>query len=201
MKITRINRLKLHTMAKTFKIKDGKIIVNEEIQIEDYALLLKYDWHLYNLQKDIRNAKNDRFKNYLKKAKEIFAEEVLRSKPNKRVDLFGTHSVFYYLYGHTADWVKEAKNEAAFLKDLLVCISDNNVNRMVSIIRQATSQKEASESICNAYGIHPSSSERILSLPLKKILSAEPGQIEMQYEEAEALLQRITELEQAENEI
>lgn len=188
-------------MAKTFKIKDGKIIVNEEIQIEDYALLLKYDWHLFNLQKDIRNAKSDRFKNYLKKAKEIFAEEVLRSKPNKRVDLFGTHSVFYYLYGHTADWVKEAKNEAAFMKDLLVCISEENVDRMVSIIRHAMDQKEAGESICKAFGIQPSSSARILSLSLNKILSIVPGQLKMQYEEAEVFLQRVTELEQAENEI
>ena len=36
-------------MAKTYKIKDGRIIVNEDIAIVDYAVLLKYDMHLYNL--------------------------------------------------------------------------------------------------------------------------------------------------------
>ena len=187
-------------MAKNYKIKDGIIIVNEEIQIADYSLFLKYDWHLYNLQKDIQNAKDARFRNYLKKAKEIFADEVLKSKPNKRVDLFGTHSVFYYLFGHTADWVKEAKNETAYMKDLLVCISEENVDKMVSIIRHAMDQKGASESICKAFGIQLSSSARILSLSLNKILSIEPGQLEMQYEEAKVFLQKVTELEQAENE-
>lgn len=45
-------------MAKSYKIKVGIICVKEEIEITDYALYLKYDWHLYNLSKDIRNARD-----------------------------------------------------------------------------------------------------------------------------------------------
>ncbi len=75
-------------MAKSFTIRNGKIIVSEEIEITDCALYLKYDWHLYNLANDIRNAKDVRFQDYLKKANELFAEDVSKSRPNKRVNRF-----------------------------------------------------------------------------------------------------------------
>ncbi len=183
-------------MAKTYKIKDGKIIVNEEITIADYAVLLKYDKHLYNLPNDIKNAKDARFRNYLKKAKELFAEEVSKAKPNKRVDLFGAHSVFYYLYGHTGDWVKAAREEAMFYKDLLVCISNDSINRTLDIIRHSSSQAEALERLCKTYGINASSSAKILSTTVKKLLSLVPSIVKRQYDESVVLQQRITELEQ-----
>ena len=187
-------------MAKSFRIKNGKILVYEEIEITDYSVFLKYDWHLYNLSKDLQNARDARFRSYLKKAKGLFADEVSKSKPNKRVDLFGPHSVFYYLYGHTGDWVKAAKEEATYIKDLLVCVSGDNVNKMLVIIRHSSDQKEAGDGICKSFGIQPSSSARILSLSVNKILGIEPDLLKMQYEEAKVFLERVTELEQTENE-
>lgn len=187
-------------MTKTIRIKKGKILIFQEIDITDYSVFLKYDWHLYNLSKDLQNARDARFRTYLKKAKGLFADEVSKSKPNKRVDLFGPHSVFYYLYGHTGDWVKAAKEEATYIKDLLVCLSEDNVNIMLEIIRHSSDQKEAGEGICKAFGIQPSSSARILSLSVNKILGIEPGLLRMRYEEAKAFLQRVIKLEQAENE-
>lgn len=183
-------------MAKTYKIKDGKIIVNEEIAIVDYAVLLKYDKHLYNLPNDIKNAKDARFRNYLKKAKELFAEEVSKAKPNKRVDLFGAHSVFYYLYGHTGDWAKAAREEAVFFKDLLVCVSNDSVDKTLDIIRKSSSQAEAGERICKTFGINASSSAKILSLTVNQLLGLMPSLLEKQYNEAIVFQQRITELEQ-----
>lgn len=186
-------------MAKSYKIKDGIIFVTEEIEITDYTVFLKYDWHLYNLSRDIRNARDAGLRNYLKKADELFAAEVAASKPNKRVDLFGSHSVFYYLYGHTVDWVKAAKEELVFIKDLLACVSGHNVERILSIIRNASYQKEAGDNLCEAFGIQPSSSARILSLSVNRILGIEPKLLEQQYVERKAFLDRVTALAQTED--
>lgn len=181
-------------MAKTFKIKDGKIIVNEEIQIADYSLFLKYDWHLYNLQKDIHNAKDARFRNYLKKAKEIFADEVLKSKPNKRVDLFGTHSVFYYLYGHTADWVKEAQNEVGFTRDLLICIS--NLQTLSSTIEHSNGIEEAVENVSKVLGIKQSSAAKVFNWSHIRIsrTCSRSDEVERRIAKAESLLKKVSEL-------
>ena len=181
-------------MAKTFKIKDGKIIVNEEIQIADYALFLKYDWHLYNLQKDIQNAKDARFRNYLKNAKEIFADEVLKSKPNKRVDLFGTHSVFYYLYGHTGDWVKEAQNEVAFTRDLLICIP--NLQTLFSTIEHSNGIEEAVENVSKVLGVKQSSAAKVFEWSRIRVLRtcSHTDEVERRIAKAESLLKKVSEL-------
>ena len=183
------------SMAKNYKIKDGKIIVNEEIQIADYALFLKYDWHLYNLQKDIHNAKDARFRNYLKKAKEIFADEVLKSKPNKRVDLFGTHSVFYYLYGHTEDWVKEVQNEANFTRDL-ICISHNNLQTLFSTVEHSNGIEEAVENVSKMIGITQSSAAKILEWSQIRILRSlsDNEEVERHFAKTESLLNKVSEL-------
>lgn len=185
-------------MAKSFTIRNGKIIVSDEIEITDYALYLKYDWHLYNLESDIRNAKDVRFQDYLKKANELFAEDVSKSRPNKRVDLFGSHSVFYFLYRHTADWVKAARNESQFLKDWLICISGDNIVILLEIIRHSESLKEARENLCETFGIQPASAAKLMSLTLDKITGTEENALKTRYEETLTFLQRVTELEQYE---
>ena len=40
-------------MKRSYRIQDGKILIYQEIELTDHAQYLKFDWHLYNLSKDI----------------------------------------------------------------------------------------------------------------------------------------------------
>ena len=182
-------------MAKTFKIKGDKIIVTQCIEIEDYAMLLKYDWHLYNLSKDVQTARNSSFRKYLKRALELFTDEVAKSRPNKRIDLFGEHSVFYFLYGHTGDWVSAAEREVQCEKDLLTCISGDSWNSFYSIIRNSPSLTAAQVNACKTFGIQPQSAQRILGMNLKQLSGIEESRLKDSIVESEAFLQKLVELE------
>lgn len=102
-----------------FKIKDGILLETTEVRIEDYSKLLKYNMNLKKLADDIKRSRNDEhFENYLLKAEELFAEEIAKAKV-LNIPVFGSHSVFYYMYGHMSDWVRYAENEVIYAKALL----------------------------------------------------------------------------------
>ena len=46
-------------MKRSYRIQDGKILIYQEIELTDHAQYLKFDWHLYNLSKDI-DEENDK---------------------------------------------------------------------------------------------------------------------------------------------
>ena len=48
-------------MKRSYRIQDGKILIYQEIELTDHAQYLKFDWHLYNLSKDI-DEENDKTK-------------------------------------------------------------------------------------------------------------------------------------------
>ena len=181
-------------MAKTFGIKDGKIIVNQEIEISDYAILLKYDGHLYNLPKDIESTRENGMKSYLEKAQELFAESVSKAKPNNRVDLFGNHSVYYYLYGHTNDWVIASENEFQFEKDLLTCISGDAIKHLFEILRHSGSQTNAQELICKTFNVQASSAKRILKMKSNQLAGIEESVLISSIAESEEFLEKISKL-------
>ena len=187
-------------MTKTLRIKDGKIIVHQVIEITDYAILLKYDGHLYNLPRDVRATREKGLKNYLKKALELFAENVTKAKPNKRVDLFGNHSVYYYLYGHTNDWVVAAEKDLQFEKDLLTCISGDSIERLFTIFRQYGSQVETQEQICKSFNVQPSSVKRIVQMNYNQLAGIEEEMLASYIKESEDFLKKISELAQFEKE-
>ena len=156
-------RLPHLSSKRQYLLKDGKIVVTSEKKVSDYAALLKYDWHLYHLQKDIVSARSNKdFKQYLTMAKIIFANDVEESKPNKKADMFGNHSVFYHLYGHTRDWLHYADKNVVCVRDCLTVISGNNLVNTLSIIRHSKYFQDAVKELSNAYGIQPVSAEIIL---------------------------------------
>lgn len=178
-------------------LKGDNIVVTREIEIKDYATYLKYDWHLYNLPHDIDGLSSDNPKKlYLQKAKEIFSKEYDESTPNKRLDLFGTHSVFFYLYGHTADWVSWAEHNCQCIKDFFTCVQGDNKVKTIKIIRQSMDVSEAESQLCEVFGIAIQSAKQLLSLPLSALAGLVPQQIvEEDLPEAEMFLTKVTELE------
>ena len=187
-------------MAKSYTIRHGIICVTEDIEINDYAVFLKYDWHLYNLSKDIRNARDKALRNYLKKAQELFFESVDKAKPNQRVDLFGKHSVFFYLYGHTSDWVAAAENNLKFEKDLLTCTSGDSVKHLLEIIRHSKSQMEAQELICESFNVQPYSAKRILRMTYNQLAGIEKSVLASSIEESKEFFKKVSELAKFEKE-
>lgn len=187
-------------MKRSYRIQDGKILIYQEIELTDHAQYLKFDWHLYNLSKDIDEENDKTKKKYLQIAEKQFANEIAKSKPNKRVDLFGNHSAFYYLYGHTADWINVTKQEILFMKALLVCITEEGLNTIQGIRNSSYRQSEELEdNLSKALGIEASSAKRILSMKLNQLYGIESKVLKIQLAEDEAFLQKLIELQKAEN--
>lgn len=187
-------------MKRSYRIQDGKILISQEIELTDHAQYLKFDWHLYNLSKDIDEENDKTKKKYLQIAEEQFANEIAKSKPNKRVDLFGNHSAFYYLYGHTADWINVTKQEILFMKALLVCITEDGLNTIQGIRNLSYRRSEELEdNLSKALEIEASSAKRILSMKLNQLYGIESKVLEIQLAEEEAFLQKLIKLQKAEN--
>lgn len=188
-------RLPHLSSKRQYLLKDGKIVVTSEKEVSDYAALLKYDWHLYHLQKDIVSARsNKEFKQYLAMAQKIFADDVEKNKPNKKVDMFGNHSVFYHLYGHTRDWLHYAEENVICVRDCLTVISGNNLVNTVSIIRHSKSSHDAVKTLSDTYGIQPVSAEMIVLMTLSQLTGLREDQVAEHITYAETFLQRVTEL-------
>jgi len=178
-----------------YLLKDGKIVVTSEKEVSDYAALLKYDWHLYHLQKNIVSARSSKdFKQYLTMAKKIFADDVEESKPNKRVNMLGKHSVFYHLYGHTRDWLRYADKNVICVRDCLTAIKRNNFETTFSILRHSKTAQDAVKAFCDTYGIQPFSAEMLVQMTLSQITGLREDQVEEHISHAETFLQRVNEL-------
>ena len=187
-------------MKRSYRIQDGKILIYQEIELTDHAQYLKFDWHLYNLSKDIDEENDKTKKKYLQIAEEQFANEIPKSKPNKRVDLFGNHSAFYYLYGHTADWINATKQEILFMKALLVCITEEGLNTIMRIRNSSYRRlEELEDKLSKSLGIEASLAKRILSMKLNQLCGIESKVLKIQLAEEEAFLQKLIELQKAEN--
>ena len=62
-------------MKRSYRIQDGKILIYQEIELTDHAQYLKFDWHLYNLSKDIdEEFIEDYTKNYEYNRKDAFKQ-------------------------------------------------------------------------------------------------------------------------------
>lgn len=188
-------RLPHLSSKRQYLLKDGKIVVTSEKKVSDYAALLKYDWHLYHLQKDILSARSNKdFKQYLTMAKIIFANDVEESKPNKKANMFGNHSVFYHLYGHTRDCLHYADKNVVCVRDCLTVISGNNLVNTLSIIRHSKYFQDAVKELSNAYGIQPVSAEMIVQMRPSQLTGLRENQVAEHISYAETFLQRVTEL-------
>ena len=188
-------RLPHLSSKRQYLLKDGKIVVTSEKEVSDYAALLKYDWHLYHLQKDIVSVRSDKdYEQYLKIAQDIFADDVEDSKPNKKANMFGNHSVFYHLYGHTRDWLHYAEKNVICVRDCLTAIKRSNFDTTYSIIRHSKTAQDAAKAFCDTYGIHPVSADMLVQMKLSQITGLREEQVAEHIPYAEIFLQRVTEL-------
>lgn len=134
-----------------YTIKDGEIIITTTIKIDDYSKLLRFNKNLYCLAYDIRHSRSDdHFKNFLLKAKELFADEVNHAKPRENSPL-GKHSIFYYMYGHMNDWVRFAEKEVIQAKALLTqayCIVET-----IQTIRNSRNKEDAAKKLMDLLGL------------------------------------------------
>ena len=132
-------------IQRKFKIKDGVLLETTEVRIEDYSKLLKYNMNLRKLADDIRRSRNDEhFENYLLKAEELFAEEIEKAKVVNN-PVFGNHSIFYYMYGHTLDWVRYAEKEVILAKALLTQAC--HIEETMQIIRHSRDIEDAANKL------------------------------------------------------
>ena len=177
---------------KKYKIKDGEIIITTTIKIDDYSRLLRYNNNLSCLANDIRHSRSDeKFRNFLLKAKELFAEEVSKAKPRKNSPL-GNHSIFYYMYGHMNDWVRYAEKELIQLKAMLT--QAYHIEETVQIIRNSRDQKDAAKQLMDVLGLDEIGAKHVAGEKLSHLVGIRPDHEKMYVDELEKRLSNIKEL-------
>lgn len=112
-----------------YEIKDGKIYTYKIEEISNYSKLLRYKPNYRKITDDIIFVDNGKHKDYLLLSQELFAEEIKHSPKPTTNGVLGNHSIFFYMYGHTKDWIKATENEIAVGKALLICCSDSNIEK------------------------------------------------------------------------
>ena len=161
-------------IQRKFRIKDGVLLETTEVRIEDYSKLLKYNMNLKKLADDIKRSRNDEhFENYLLKAEELFAEEIAKAKVLNN-PVFGSHSVFYYMYGHMSDWVRYAENEVIYAKAMLTQAC--HIEETVRIIRLSRDIEDAANKLMDALNLDEIGAKYVANQRLSIITGIIPEQ-------------------------
>jgi hypothetical protein len=161
-------------IQRKFKIKDGVLLETTEVRIEDCSKLLKYNMNLRKLADDIRRSRNDEhFENFLLKAEELFAEEIEKAKVLKN-PVFGSHSVFYYMYGHMSDWVRYAENEVIYAKALLTQAC--HIVETVQIIRYSRNIEDAANKLMEVLNLDEIGAKYVANQRLSILTGISPEQ-------------------------
>lgn len=179
-------------IQRKFKIKDGVLLETKEVRIEDRTKLFKYNPNLKMLAEDIRRSRNnEHLKNYLFKAKEVFAEDIEKAKVVKNPAL-GNHSIFYYMFGHMNDWIRYAEKEVICAKAML--IQSYRLEETIKILKLSCSYKEAVEKLMETLGLDEIGARYVADQRLSVITGIIPDVQKEYIEELEKRLSNVKEL-------
>ena len=179
-------------IQRKFKVKDGILLETTEVRIEDYSKLLKYNMNLRKLADDIRRSGNDEhFENFLLKAEELFAEEIENAKVLKN-PVFGSHSVFYYMYGHMSDWVRYAENEVIYAKAMLTQAC--HIVETIQIIRQSRNIEDAVNKLMEVLNLDEIGAKYVANQRLSILTGIRPEQQKENIAYSEKRLSNVKEL-------
>lgn len=179
-------------IQRKFKIKDGVLLETKEVRIEDRTKLFKYNPNLKMLAEDIRRSRNnEHLKNYLFKAKEVFAEDIEKAKVVKNPAL-GNHSIFYYMFGHMNDWIRYAEKEVICAKAML--IQSYRLEETIKILKLSRSYKEAVEKLMETLGLDEIGARYVADQRLSVITGIIPDVQKEYIEELEKRLSNVKEL-------
>lgn len=175
---------------RTYKIKDGMMYVS--YPIEDYSSLLRYDWNLTCLARDIKSAKKNKdIGNFLLKAEELYAEEIKTAKPRKNSPL-GNHSIFYYMYGHMNDWVRYADKQ--YIQQKALMTASYHIVETLNIIKKSRDIKDATDKLMDVLGLDEIGAKYVVDQRLS-VLTGIVAESQKEYvEELERRLSNIREL-------
>lgn len=175
-----------------FKIKDGVLLETKEVKIEDRTKLFKYNPNLKMLAEDIRRSRNDEhLKNYLLKAKELFAEDIEKAKAVKNPAL-GNHSIFYYMFGHLNNWIRYAEKEVICAKAMLT--QAYRLEETIQILKLSRSYKEAVEKLMETLGLDEIGARYVADQRLSVLTGIIPDVQKEYIDELEKRLSNVKEL-------
>lgn len=156
----------------TYKIKDGKLYTYKVEEINDYCKLLQFDWNLDKLRYDIRNCKDPKFQKYLIVAADTFASYVADYKQSRRPNALGKHSIFYYMYGHTSQWLKLLEEELDLDAFLLRIAQDNDtLTKVLMAIRESPSMPACEKKLQETFDIGPATAQHVVRMSLSHLTS------------------------------
>jgi len=179
-------------IQRKFKIKDGVLLETKEVKIEDRTKLFKYNPNLKMLAEDIRRSRNDEhLKNYLLKAKELFAEDIEKAKAVKNPAL-GNHSIFYYMFGHMNDWIRYAEKEVICAKAMLT--QAYRLEETIQILKLSSSYKEAVEKLMETLGLDEIGARYVAAQRLSVLTGIIPDVQKEYIDELEKRLSKVKEL-------
>lgn len=174
-----------------YEIKDGKIYTYKIEEISDYSKLLRYKLNYRKIADDIDFVDNGKHKDYLLLSQKLFAEEIEQSPEPTTNGVLGNHSIFFYMYGHTEDWIKATENDITMNKALLICCSDSNIEKTLLMLRKSHSINEYVQKLEIEYKISPIASKYIANLNMSQLTGIGLEQVEEYIEKDEQLLKKL----------
>lgn len=181
-----------------YEIKDGKIYTYKVEEISNYSKLLRYKPNYRKITDDIIFVDNGKHKDYLLLSQELFAEEIKPSPKPTTNGVLGNHSIFFYMYGHTKDWIKATENEIAVGKALLICCSDSNIEKTLLMLRNSRDINEYVQMLETEYKISQIVSRHIANFSMAQLAGIRFEKVEETIEKERQLLEKLHALLQLE---
>ena len=181
-----------------YEIKDGKIYTYKIEEISDYSKLLRYKPNYRKITDDIIFVDKGKHKDYLLLSQELFAEEIKHSPKPTTNGVLGNHSIFFYMYGHTKDWIKATENDIAIDKALLICCTDSNIKKTLLMHRNSRNINEYVQKLETEYKISQTVSRHIANLSRAQLAGIILEQLEATIEKERQLLEKLHALLQLE---
>ena len=181
-----------------YEIKDGKIYTYKIEEISNYSKLLRYKPNYRKITDDIIFVDNGKHKDYLLLSQELFAEEIKHSPKSTTNGVLGNHSIFFYMYGHTEDWIKATENDIAVGKALLICCSDSNIQKTLLMLRNSRNINEYVQMLETEYKISQIASRHIANLSMAQLAGIRLEDVEETIEKERLLLEKLHALLQLE---
>ena len=181
-----------------YEIKDGKIYTYKIEEISNYSKLLRYKPNYRKITDDIIFVDNGKHKDYLLLSQELFAEEIKHSSKPTTNGVLGNHSIFFYMYGHTIDWIKATENEIAVGKALLICCSDSNIEKTLLMLKNSRNINEYAQMLETEYEISQIVSRQIANFSMAQLAGIRFEQVEKTIEKERQLLEKLHALLQLE---
>lgn len=184
----------------TYKIKDGKLYTYKVEEIKDYCKLLQFDWNLDKLRYDIRNCKDSQFKAYLKVAAETFASYVSNYKQSRQPNALGKHSIFYYMYGHTNQWLKLMEDRLEKDLFLLRIAKDNDtLTKVLIAIRESPSMPECEKKLEKLFSIGHTTAQQVARMSLSHLTSLEVESAQLFLEDHKLFVDKVRKINEYDN--